>query len=391
MKQGLQFPLFGGMLLFIGVAAGTMIPAEIRWLNPPAPSQQPAVLQQPAVSQQPAVPAKSEFAPEVDDAAQPDESAVTPPSLAAEPGSSQSTVPAASGSSLIRLAAATTADNHDVACRLIRDAFPDADATTVEVWAETFQGLSATEIRDILEQKKLLSGSHGSGFFPGLGSREQIALPAHEPGIRDREQQASRQNLRHAWAVGYRRRLVLPGVPADAHTAAAAAGAVAVTGAGQDFIDFSAGRHVRSPYPLHVAFAAAPLHMFLLEDGRLTRRGDFSILPSGQPGLLTASGPGPLRGAPRIEDRQRRLRVLETGELELAESGDRWSVIGRITAVEVLRPELLTTDDGVHFRAGAPEAWRELLPGEIRLLPGTLELSNVNPLEELQRLDAFER
>ncbi|MFM7057525.1 MAG: hypothetical protein ACKO2P_11455 [Planctomycetota bacterium] len=377
MKQGLQFPLFGGMLLLIGVAAGTMIPAEVRWLNPPTVLPHPEVVAAP------------EFVAQVQDAAQADEIALPMSSQASVLFSSQSTTAEDEGSSPFQLAAITAPGDHEVACRLIRQAFPDADATTVNVWAETFQGLSPVEIHDILEQKKLLSGSLDSSFFPGLGSREPIGMAVRSPDIREQERQICRQNLRHAWAVGYRRRLMLPGVPGNCHPEPT--GAAAVTATGQDFIDFSSGRQVRSPQPLHVAFAASPLHMFLLEDGRLTRRGDFSILPTLQPGLMTASGPGPLRGAPRIEDRERRLRVSETGELQAAVEGDSWSVIGRLTAVEVLRPELLTTDDGVHFQATAPEAWRELLPEEIRLLPGTLELSNVNSAEELQRLDALDR
>jgi len=252
----------------------------------------------------------------------------------------------------------------------------------VDVWAETFQGLPAAEIVDILEHKKLLSGSLDSIFTPGLQSPGRLSLPRLSDDLREREQAASRRNLRHAWTVGYRRRLVLPHAPA--HTAAAPA-------SGLEFIDFSPGRRVRSPQPLHVAFAENPLHMFLLQDGRLTRRGDFSILPDGMLGITTADGSCQLRGAPRIADQQVRLRVTETGELQAAVAGDTWNRIGRLTAAEVLRPELLTTDDGVHFQPGAPDGWRELLPEEIRLLPGTLELANVDPAEELQRLDALER
>jgi len=359
MKQGLQFSLFLGMLLSFGIVAGALIPTDGCQLNSPGGTA---------------------YSDEI--VAAPLNASELPPGPMLPPTGIDET-PFAFGEVFN---GPSGEDDPEATRRLIRQSFPDAAATTVDAWAETFRGMPAAEIVDILAQKKLLSGSLDSIFTPGLQSPGlhsplNLTSPRLGDSLHEREQAASRQNLKHAWTVGYRRRMVLP------HAAAAGAAATSAL----DFIDFSSGRHVRSPQPLHVAFADHPLHMFLLQDGRLTRRGDFSILPAGMLGITTADGPSQLRGALRIDDRQRRLRVTETGELQAAADGDSWSPIGRIPVAEILRPELLTTDDGVHFQSGAPEAWREVLPGEIRLLPGTLELSNVDPAEELQRLDALDR
>lgn len=354
MKQGLQFLLFIGMLLSFGIVAGALIPTDGCPLNSRGRTVQSDEIVAAPLNPLEVSPGPVVYRTGIDETS----------SIFAEVSSS-----------------AFGEDDPAAIRRLIQQSFPDAAATTVDVWAETFRGLPAPEIVDILAQKKLLSGSLDSIFTPGLQSPGDLTSPRLGDSLREREQAASRRNLRHAWTVGYRRRLVLPHAATEGAAAASAL----------DFIDFSSGRHIRSPQPLHVAFADNPLHMFLLQDGRLTRRGDFSILPDGTPGITSADGPCQLRGAPRIEDRQRRLRVTETGALQVAVDGDNWSSIGQIPVAEILRPELLNTDDGVHFQPGAPEAWRELLPGEIRLLPGTLELSNVDPGEELQRLDALDR
>lgn len=356
MKQGLQFSLFVGVLLSFGIVAGALIPTDGRPLN----SRGGAVHSDEIVA---APPNPSELPP----------GPLLPPTGSDETPFFFTEFPDSPSGE----------DDPEATRRLIRQSFPDADATTVDAWTETFRGMPAAEIVDILAQKKLVSGSLDSIFTPGLRSPDSFTPLQLGDSLRERERAASRRNLRHAWTVGYRRRLVLPHAPAD--------GAAAAAASGLDFIDFSSGRHVRSHQPLHVAFADNPLQMFLLQDGRLTRRGDFSILPNGMLGITTADGPCQLRGVPLIDDQQRRLRVTETGELQAAAAGDNWSPIGRIPVAEVLRPELLSTDDGVHFQAGAPEAWRELSSGEIRLLPGTLELSNVDPAEELQRLDALDR
>lgn len=371
MRQGLQFPLFGGMLLFIGVAAGTMILPEVRWLNQPpmnpgVVSLRPAGTSAEAVVASPA-PANSSAAAQLFDQ----------PFFFNEPESFLD------GESPFMLVKAASSDDRTAIQKRILQVFPDADAATVDAWAETFQGMSAIEISDILEQKKLLSGSLDSIFTPGLQAPKSSVRQEAEKSDRDEERAATRQNLRHAWTVGYRRRLVLPGAGEDVSPEAVTVGL--------DFIDFSPGRRVKSPQPLHVAFADHALQMFLLQDGSLTRRGDFSIQPNGRLGLAAAGGIRELSNSPVVTDRTRSVRVLENGEFQQAGEQDSWVTVGRLPVAEVLRPELLITRDGVHFEATAPHAWRELSAGEIRLLSGTLELSNVDPAEELQRLDALDR
>lgn len=367
MRQGFQFPLFGGLLLFIGVAAGTMILPEVRWLNPP-PMNAEMVALPPSETLSDATVASPAPAPVF----------AATPTQQGEPGT------AGTDGSPFVLVMATSGDDRTAIQKLILQVFPDADAATVDAWAETFQGMSAAEISDILEQKKLLSGSLDSIFTP------QLQAPTKSPfgqGLalsgREQERSATQQNLRHAWTVGYRRRLVLPGADEDVSRGGVADGL--------DFIDFSSGRHVKSPQPLHVAFADHALQMFLLQDGSLTRRGDFSIQPDGKLGLTRTGGVRELRNSPVVTDRTRVLRVLKNGEVQQAGDQDSWVTMGRLPVAEVLRPELLITRDGVHFEATAPHAWRELSADEIRLLPGTLELSNVDPAEELQRLDALDR
>ncbi|MEY3173287.1 MAG: hypothetical protein RLZZ436_1201 [Planctomycetota bacterium] len=375
MRQGLKFPLLGAMLLCIGLAAGTLIPAEARWLLQPHSSTQPDPQTPPTAAQSIADPVALTNADTGTDI-----TSLRP--LPSAPATPFTPAPKDAADPVIRLAAASSTDDHDATRQLIQQAFPDADAATVNVWAETFHGMSPAEISDILEQKKLLSGSLDAIFTPDLKAPETTAPLQPVDTSRDQERAAARRNLRHAWTVGYRRRLVLPAAQTDSP---------ATTPGTHDFIDFSSGRRVRSPRPLHAAIAENPLHMFLLHNGTLTRRGDFSTLPDGHIGLITPDGPQPLHTSPVTGDPQQHLRMLENGELQAAAGPDSWNNLGRVTVVEVLRPDLLTTKDGVHFNVGAPHAYRELLPGEIRLLPGTLELSNVDPTEELQRLDALDR
>lgn len=135
--------------------------------------------------------------------------------------------------------------------------------------------------------------------------------------------------------------------------------------------------------------------MFLLEGNLITRRGDFTRLADGRIGLHTAAGDKALKGSllpidPLPENVQ--LRVLEHGELQWLSEDGSWIGCGRVTVVEVLRAELLTTADGVLFEAQQPDnVWRLLPDGASYLQPQCLEVSNVDAAEELLRLQALER
>ncbi|MFM8477607.1 MAG: hypothetical protein ACKOEO_17630, partial [Planctomycetaceae bacterium] len=212
MKQGLQFSLFLGMLLSFGIVAGALIPTDGCQLNSPGGTA---------------------YSDEI--VAAPLNASELPPGPMLPPTGIDET-PFAFGEVFN---GPSGEDDPEATRRLIRQSFPDAAATTVDAWAETFRGMPAAEIVDILAQKKLLSGSLDSIFTPGLQSPGLQSPGLHSPlnltsprlgdSLHEREQAASRQNLKHAWTVGYRRRMVLP------HAAAAGAAATSAL----DFIDFS--------------------------------------------------------------------------------------------------------------------------------------------------------
>jgi flagellar basal body rod protein FlgG len=360
-------------MLMLGLAAGTFIPVGMRWLG--GRYARNSVIEHSTSA--------------VVDGVLQDTEAET----AAVISTSGPPLRLASASST---APAQSFENHSVSADadrsaifgIIRSVFPDADDETVNVWAETFSGMSAVEIRDVLEQKRAISGSLDSIFTPGLrpltdppGIAEQAL--AVMSSSRDAERQASEINLRNAWTVGYRRRLVLPAVQAaDENTG---------TVGGQDFIDFSPGRVLQSPYSLHAAITGDALQMFLLEGGQVTRRGDFVRLSDGRVGIRTATGERALEDSP-VTEANARLRILEHGELQCSLSTGQWTGCGRAAVVEVLRPDLLKTTDGVLFEAKNPsEVWTLVSSGAVYLQPGRVEISNVDASEELLRLEALDR
>lgn len=373
MGQAVRFPALAGAMLMLGLGAGTLIPVGVRWLG--GRYARNGVIEH----------SKSAV---VDGVLQDPEAEASAAVLTSGPplrlASASSTAPA---QSFENHSVSADADRSAV-CGIIRSVFPDADDETVNVWAETFSGMSAVEIRDVLEQKRAISGSLDSIFTPGLRPLTDLpAMAAESLGVvssaRQAERQASEFNLRNAWTVGYRRRLVLPAVQsANENT-----GAIG----GQDFIDFSSGRVLKSPYLLHAAIAGDALQMFLLEGGQVTRRGDFVRLSDGRVGIRTAGGERALADSP-VTDATARLRILEHGELQCSLSTDQWVGCGRAAVVEVLRPDLLTTTDGVLFEAkNSGDVWRSVSSGAVYLQPGRVEISNVDASEELLRLEALDR
>jgi hypothetical protein len=382
MGQAVRSSALAVAMLVLGIIAGTCIPAGKLWLDERRPENAPAVLPQP-----PSSPPRNDLPRQLRSAS------------LSNPGINEETQPATDSNRSPDHTPDLSPSSKDLeaASRLIRSIFPDADDTTVSVWAETFAGMSATEIRDILEQKRTFSGSLDSIFTPGLRTAAEVlpspAPPApvqQQPAIsaaRDDERRTSALNLRNAWTVGYRRRLILPAVQPTAPGSEPATPL--------DFIDFSSGRCLKSPYPLHAAIVGHPLQMFLLEGNLITRRGDFTRLGDGRIGLRTAAGDKALAGSlpsvnPLPETVQ--LRILEHGELQCLSEDGSWIGCGRADIVEVLRPEQLKTADGVLFETDQPDSVWRLLPGGASYLQSRcLEISNVDPSEELLRLQALER
>lgn len=385
MGQAVRSSVLAVAMLVLGIVAGTCIPAGKLWLD-----RSQAQIPTPVLPQPPSLTPRN----------------IPPLPLVSvshsEPGTREETQPdhAPFPDPIDSLSITPSSEELESASRLIRSIFPDADDTTISAWAETFAGMSDTEIRDILEQKRTFSGSLDSIFTPGLrtaaGVQPSPEVPSHPETVRQQsasstarndERRASALNLKNAWTVGYRRRLILPAVQTAAPGSEPAAPL--------DFTDFSSGRCLKSPYPLHAAIVGNPLQMFLLEGNLITRRGDFTRLADGRIGLHTAAGDKALKGSllpidPLPENVQ--LRVLEHGELQWLSEDGSWIGCGRVTVVEVLRAELLTTADGVLFEAQQPDnVWRLLPDGASYLQPQCLEVSNVDAAEELLRLQALER
>jgi len=275
----------------------------------------------------------------------------------------------------------------------IRRIFPDADAEAVSAWAETLRDMPAQEQDDLLQQKRAISGSLNSIFTPNLQSPQRSLPPlaAEAPSFdtlsdrgaqpaADTERAAALHNLRQLRCVGYRAWLVLP----------VATPLMSVASSERQSLlqlrSFEPGRRIRTALPLAVSLPDDAGLWLQLSDGLLTRRGDLQRAPdeSGL-GLLIAGEFRSLAGTWSLQAGEA-VTITERGEVlgganRGGAAGERRSC-GRLPVMRVTDPAALQTDDGVHFRVADGAVPETVGADDIRVLPGTLELSNVNVLEE---------
>ncbi|MFN9718479.1 MAG: hypothetical protein ACK58L_07290 [Planctomycetota bacterium] len=282
--------------------------------------------------------------------------------------------------------AAVSADGvaRDDLIRLIRQMIPAADEATALVWADSYAGMDLADVEFILEQKRrhdlhLTASTALSSEFPAAVSTTHV--PAGQGSGAVLLGDAIDSNLREAMTIGYRRMTVLtePGSmsPAnDTRNSGSRPNAVS-------FRSFDKGRVVSSPVATHVSLESdSACEMFLLENNRLTRRGDFQRLPDGTFGLLIAGQEFRLAGSPTNLDSSATLQVNEFGDILSSASDTETKTWGRIQVVRVANCNSLATHDGVVFEAPSNSSFSPVDP--VRLDPGTLELSNVNVEDEWQ-------
>jgi flagellar basal body rod protein FlgG len=271
---------------------------------------------------------------------------------------------------------------------LIQRRFPDASPEAVNVWTEVCAEMDPSEVEFILEQKRALSETldapvSGITISPAPASpgspAERVDADLNSPSNVALAVATVQRNLDNAWSAGFRRTLVLPTSATGFQTVSGdLSGAASPT----MFFDFAAGRLISSPMPLHVAIQNNPTWMFRLEGDRLTRRGDFQLLPDRRIGLMISGTACAVMNSPVIPEDARRPFITETGRINYTSVSNVITSVGQLQLVNVAELDQLESTDGIHFTSRAAESLKDVSPDESSLAIGMLELSNVNREEE---------
>ena len=267
---------------------------------------------------------------------------------------------------------------------LIDVEFPQAERELKAVWSESLAGLTAVDVSEILGHKKR-SGA-------GLALRSMATSTFLQPDFEIFPEATSSpaagtlqpdlrvlliSNLRNAWTPGFRANIPLTDpLSADSHQSAFVHGVIR---------DFSAGRTISSPHPLHVAIRDSGEGMFLMADGRLTRRGNFCVLQDQTLGLQLADGSLAVAGSPQIIVPQQQVSIDLHGQILVRDSAGQ-TVAGRISVMIPQDTSGLQSEDGVLFEVQDSSALTSVAADKLLLSPRTLEMSNVDVAECEQRL-----
>ncbi|MDJ0866938.1 MAG: flagellar hook-basal body protein [Myxococcota bacterium] len=149
-------------------------------------------------------------------------------------------------------------------------------------------------------------------------------------------------------------------------------------------VDFRAGAVARTGAPLDAAIDGPGFFEVDTPSGpRFTRAGSFSVNGAGQ--LATADGHAVRGDAGPIAVGDRSVTIASSGEV----LDEQQRALGRLQIVDFDEPALLEKEGANLFRAPAalvPEA----VPGA-RLIPNSVERSNVQAVEELAHLVTLQR
>lgn len=274
--------------------------------------------------------------------------------------------------------------------QLIQRIFPDADEETANVWADVYSSMDPSEVEFILEQKRMLSGTLSIRGSHGLdASLWQPTVPTVASSKAATPLavavDAVRSNLRGRWSIGFRRTVVLPEIisqnekqPVSSYEQMRST----------MFLCFDAGRMISSPVATHVSLPADDGSlMFQLEGGRLTRRGDFALLPDRRLGLITQVENYALKKLPQIPEEAGEIRITKTGEILFKDAAGESKSLGTLSVVKVNDLAKLTTADGVIFTFDAASDHLHVTPTTPELRTNTLEISNVTSEEEARLLE----
>jgi hypothetical protein len=286
------------------------------------------------------------------------------------------------------------ASPEEAAAMIVR-LFPDAGPETVEAWTDSFSGMDAAAIEELLQQRRsmgplaALSAPESDSLMESItataGSSTMIdATPvSHSAEI---QESVTGEQDPTAWCESNLKRLNEPGY----HRALLLGQSVRRT--------FEPARSAVTGHPLHVSLPEHETHLFFeLENGQLTRRGDFCRLSGGKLGIVTQSGELPLRSSPIVDATSGTVRIMSHGEICLlvdtgsaaSDVSSRGDVqrIGQVPVVAITDLSQLISVDGVFFTSHEPG--RHPDPMTIEMRPGCLELSNVDANAEIGQLRAW--
>lgn len=294
------------------------------------------------------------------------------------------------GASETQLPKSSDSHRHDDVLALIDSIFPNADPETAEVWAGVYADTDLAEVAFILEQKRRLSGTLTAASFASLSENWLLPPACPEPFVDSATPAAAaicavRNNLRGAWSIGFRRTVVLPEVVTQPELTS---GEQRQLNRSTMFLCFDAGRIISSPTATHVALPASDGSlMFLLEGNRLTRRGDFELLPDRRLGLITQTATYVIEDSPVIPEAAIAIRITVSGEICYDDESGKSVVAGQLNVLRIIDLTKIRTGDGVIFTRDTAESGSSFTPVSAELTTNALEISNVDGDEERDLLE----
>jgi len=265
--------------------------------------------------------------------------------------------------------------------QLIQRYIPGTDADTADIWVETYADMDLGEIEFILEQKRLSTApdvewNFSMPYTSAELSAERDRRASHQPA--DDAVRMVEANLRGAWSLGYRRTVVLPEVVGDSESSSVDETRPRCA----SFRCFELGTLIQSPIATHLALPDDTALMFRLEDGSLTRRGDFQILKDRRLGIVTSFGEHASADSTPLPENVTNVFVACDGRIGWLDNAGETTEAGRITVCKVTDLSKLQTEDGVFFTTSAPASVTSLDDAAYAIKSNTLERSNVDRSNE---------
>lgn len=260
--------------------------------------------------------------------------------------------------------------------QLLRHLKPKQSESAIEVWVDEFCEMSDDDILFLVTQSGMLAGGAGRSVLSdstpgGLVPKMEIELDVCnvKAGQEERQFAIARHNFKNTMTIGHRGQVELTVIPAD-ETADPEQIAI---------YRLSCGDVIVTGNRLHLALRTPGAVFFQLSDGRLTRNGRFIRLENGKLGLTGRGEPVALQDSPNVPADES-WSISEDGRVLV--DGDSAESLGKIRVVRVTRPEQLTSEDGVYFRAESSVISVE----DVQLQVEALELSNVDVIRNQQLL-----